>query len=162
MNLILIRGVPGTGKTIVSEILGKIFFDSEIICADKFKIQAMKENSFKEAQKIAYAKTLEKLHILYEQNKRDVILEELICDKNFYESLRNFITKTNSKAYWFRLLRPLDKLLELESNRNRKVKNNKEDFDNLKKEIELIKIPNEVLIKNDNLALTIKRILDVI
>jgi len=162
MKLVIIRGVPGTGKTIVSEILGKMFFDSEIICVDKFKLQAMKENSFEEAQKIAYEKTLEKLHILYEQNKRDVVLEELVCDKDFYEELRNFIIKTNSSVNWFRLLRPLDKLLEIESDRKRKIKNSKEDFDNLKKNIESIKIPNEIWIKNNDLALTVKRILDVV
>ena len=77
MKIIFIRGLPGTGKTIVAEILKKIF-DSEIICVDKFKLQAMKKRKgFEKSNEIAHEKTLKKLQSLYEKNKRCVIVEEL-------------------------------------------------------------------------------------
>jgi len=160
MKLIFIRGLPGTGKTIIAKILKQIFLNAEIICVDKFKLQAMKKgNSFEESQKIAHKKTLEKLNSI---NKEYIIVEELICDRDFYNELKDFVDRTKSRAYWFRLMRPLDKLLEVEKSRKRKIKNSKEDFDKLKEDIESCKIENEYLIKNDNLALTIRKILEFI
>lgn len=160
MKVIFIRGLPGTGKTIVAKILKQIFLDAEIISVDKFKLQAVKRGkNFEESKKVAYEKTLEKLNSL---NKEYIIVEELICDENFYLELNDFVNKTKSRTYWFRLLRPLSKLLEIEANRKRKIKNNKEDFDKLKKDIESCKIENEYWIKNDNLGLSIKKILDIV
>jgi len=169
MRVIFIRGLPGTGKTIVSEILGKIFLNSEVICVDKFKLQAMKKGEIfeegeeidKRIEKIAYKKTLGKLNSFYEQNRKDIIIEGVIIDRSFYDELRDFINKTKSKDYWFRLLRPLEKLLEVEAGRKRKIRNSKEDFDKLREDIENCKIENEYWIKNDDLALSIKKILDI-
>ena len=50
----------------------------------------------------------------------------------------------------------------METTRKRKIKNSKEDFIELKEEIESYKIKNEYLIKNDDLALTIKKILEIV
>jgi len=168
MRIIILRGLPGTGKTIVSEILGKILDNFEIICVDKFKVMK-KGVIFEEGEEIdkkieerSYRKTLEKLNSFYEQNKKEIILEGLIINNDFYNELRNFVNKTNSHAYWFRLLRPLEKLLEIEAGRKRRIKNSKEDFDRLREDIEDCKIENEHWIKNDDLALSIKKILDII
>lgn len=163
MKTIFIRGIPGTGKTIVSEILEKIFPNSEIICVDDFKLKAMKDGkSFEESQKIAYEQTLKELHLFHKQNKNDVILEEIICEKDFLDKLNWFLYETQTKAYWFRLMRKVKELLKVESNRNRQIKNTQEDLFKLKQEIESLKIENEYLIKNDNLALTIKKILEIV
>jgi len=121
-----------------------------------------KEGCFEESEEIAYKKTLEKLNSFYKQNKKEIIIEGLIIDGGFYNKLRDFINKTKSKASWFRLLRPLEKLLEIDVGRKRKMKNSKEDFDRLKEGIENCKIEDEHLIKNDNLALTIRKILEKI
>ena len=162
MKFIIIRGLPGTGKTIVSKILGKIFLNSEVICVDKLKIQAMKKGyNFEKPQKIAYKQTLKRLYSIYDK-KNYIIIEELICDKDFYNELRDFVDKTKSEDYWLRLLRPLEKLLEVEAGRKRKIKNSKEDFDKLREDIESCKIESEHWIKNDDLALSIKKILDII
>lgn len=163
MKTILIRGIPGTGKTTVAKILGQILPNSQVIHVDEFKLKAMRKGySFKESQKIAYEKTLEKLYTLSPQDFVYITLEELICDRNFLEDLIEFLNKTKSHAYWFRLIRPIKKLLEIESNRKRKIKNTQEDLFKLKQDIESLKIKNEYLIKNDNLALTIKKILEVV
>ncbi len=162
MKIIIIRGLPGTGKTIVSKILGKIFFNSEVICVDKLKIQAMKKGyNFEKSQKIAYKQTLKRLYSIYDK-KNYIIIEELICDKDFYNELRDFVDKTKSEDYWFRLLRPLEKLLEVEAGRKRKIKNSKEDLDKLREDIENCKIEDEHWVKNDDLALGIKKILDIV
>ncbi len=163
MKIIFIRGVPGTGKTTIAKILGKIIPNSQVIYVDEFKIKEMKKGrSFEESQKIAYEKTFKRLHLLHKQKKNYIILEELICEKDFLNGLIEFLNKTKSYSYWFRLLRPLDKLLKIESYRTRKLKNTKGDLFKLKQDIESLKIKNEYLIKNDNLALTIKKILNVV
>jgi len=163
MKVIFIRGLPGTGKTIASEILGKILVNSKVICVDKFKLQAMKKGeSFEEGEERAYKKTLEKLNSFYEQNRKEIIIEGVIIDEGFYNELRYFVNKTKSEDYWFRLLRPLEKLLEVEASRKRKIKNSKEDFDKLREDIENCKIEEEHWIKNDDLALSIKKILEVV
>ncbi len=163
MKIIFIRGVPGTGKTIVAKSIKESLPNSEIICVDDFKIKAMKKGTgIDESRKIAYKQTLKKLNLFHKQNKNYIILEELICDRNFLENLIEFLNKTKSHAYWFRLMRPIKKLLEIESNRNRKIKNTQEDLFKLKQDIESLKIKDEYLIKNDDLALTIKKILDIV
>lgn len=163
MKIIFIRGVPGVGKTTVAKILGEILPNSHVIHTDEFKIKAMKKGkSFEESKKIAYEKTLDKLYFLSSQDFVYITLEEIICDKNFLECLIEFLNKTKSHSYWFRLMRPLNKLLEIESNRERKVKNTQEDLFKLKQDIESLKIRNEHWIKNDNLALTIKKILEIV
>lgn len=163
MKLIIIRGAPGTGKTLVSNILEQILPNSKVVHVDEFKVKATRQGkSIEESQKIAYEKTLEKLRELYHQNLTYIILEELIYQRDFLNELQRFLYKTKDKAFWFRLLRPLNKLLEVESKRKREIKNSEEDLSKLKQSIELLEIKGEYRIKNDNLALVIKKILNTI
>ena len=163
MKVIVIRGLPGVGKSLVSKILKEIFLGCEIICVDKFKVKAMKDGkNFDESKKFAYEQALKKLDSLYKKDKNYVILDEMICNKDFYNQLNNFIKITKSYAYWFRVMRPIEKLLEIESNRKRKIKNNLKDFIKLRKDVEACRIKDEYCIKNDNLALTIKKILEIV
>lgn len=162
MKLIILRGLPGTGKTIIAKILKKIFFNSEIISIDKLKIQALKSKySFLKANKIGFEKSMQELSKL-SKTKEVIILEEIICNKKFYHELNNFIKDMECELYWFRITRKLNHLLAVESKRKRKIKNTKKDFLNLKKEIEMIEIKSEHKIKNDDLGKTIKEILDIL
>lgn len=163
MKAIFIRGVPGTGKTIVAEQIKKRLSNSEIINVDNLKIKAMHNGKdFESAKNIAYEQSLKKLYKFYLIKKNYVILDELICEEEFLKKLHVFLDQTNSHSYWFRLVRKLKELLEVESKRDRQIKNNLDDFNKLKQDIESLKIKNEYLIKNDDLALTIKKILDVV
>ena len=162
MKVIFVRGLPGTGKTIIAKILKEVFFNSEIISVDKLKIQALKSKfTFSEANKIAFEKAMKKLYKL-SKTKEVIIFEEMICNKEFYQELNNFIKGTRCNSYWFRITRKLNHLLIVESKRKRKIKNTEKDFSDLKKEIEMIKIKGEHKIKNDNLGKTIKDILEII
>jgi len=57
-------------------------------------------------------------------------------------------------------MRKLKDLLEVESKRDRKIKNTVEDFNKLKEDTEALKIQGEYLIKNDDLDLTANKILN--
>jgi len=163
MKVIFIRGVPGVGKTLVSEALKKIFLDAEVIGVDKFKLKAMKNGEdFDKSKKFAYEQTLKKLELFYKKNKDYVIIEEIICDQDFLNRIYEFLDKTKSQSYWFRLKRKIKELLETEAKRKRRIKNTKEDLFKLKQDIESCKIKNEYSVKNDNLALTIKKILEIV
>ena len=163
MKLIFIRGLPGTGKTSIAEILKEHLPNSEIITVDYFKLGAMKDGeNFENAKRLAYRETIRKLNEFYLMQKDFIIVDELICEKKFFMKLREFLDKTNSKSYWFRITRKLKYLLEIEAERDRKIKNSIEDFEKLKKDIEKLKIPNEVLLKNDDLDLTIQGLKNIL
>jgi len=162
MKVIVIRGLPGVGKTVVSEILEEIF-EAEVIHVDNFKLKEMKSGkSVEKSLEIAYEQTLKKLYLLHKKNRDYIILEEIIHEKDFLEKLYKFVNETRSQAYWFRLMRPIEKLLEVESNRKRRIKNTKEDLFKLKQDIESCKIKGECWIKNNGIALTIKKILEIV
>lgn len=159
MKLIFIRGLPGTGKTAVAEILKRELANSEVISVDNFKLASLKNgDNFESAKNFAYTQTIRRLYELYLMGKEFVIIDELICEKEFLGKLFSFINETNSEFISFRILRKLKFILEVEKTRNRKIKNTIDDFDKLKKDIEKLKIPNEVLIANDDLHLTIEKI----
>ncbi len=162
MKIIFIRGLPGTGKTIIAKILKEIFLNSEVVSVDKLKIQALKKNfTFAEANKLAFEKAIKKLYDL-SKTKEIIIFEEMICNRELYGELRNFIRNIGCKVYWFRITRKLNQLLVEESKRKRGIKNTEKDFSDLKKEIETIRIKGEHKIKNDDLGKTIKKILDIV
>ncbi len=163
MKLIIIRGVPGTGKTTVAKNIKEELSNSEIICVDDFKVKMMKKNkSFDSSQYLAYEQALKKLYSLNKKNKDYIILEELICEKDFLNNLHTFLRDTKSYVYWFRLKRKLKYLLEIELNRKRAIKNSLEDFNRLKKSLDFLKIKREHCIKNDDLNVTVKKILEII
>jgi len=76
-----------------------------------------------------------------------------MIDKEFVKAI------TTKDVQSFRIKRPLQELLTLEAKRKRKIKNTKEDFDNLKREADKIKIKNEIIIENKDINETIKQIL---
>ena len=97
MKLIFIRGVPGTGKTFIANKIKKILNNSEIICVDEFKLEAMSGGAnFSKALEIAYEKAIRKLYYFYEKNKDYIILEEIINNKFFFKRLYEFSNNTKS------------------------------------------------------------------
>jgi len=135
MKIIFIRGLPGTGKTAVAEILKTKLPNSELISVDNFKLKSMsKGKDFKTAKNFAYNETLKKLYKFNLMKKDYCIVEELICEEEFLKKLYEFINKTNADHYWFRVMRKLKDLLEVESKRDRKIKNTVEDFNKLKED----------------------------
>lgn len=161
MKLLIIRGVPGTGKTTVAKILGEILPNSKIINVDSFKLKEMnKGKTFEEAKNIAYDESLKILNLL--QKEEYIILEEILCEKEFLNKLQEVCYEKKIKVYYFRLLRRIDKLLITEAQRKRKIKNTQKDLLKIKKDLDKLVIKGEQRIKNNNLALTIKKILDVL
>jgi len=160
MKVIFIRGLPGTGKTIVTELLKEKLPNSEVINVDDFKINPIQNGeTLKNIMKIAYKQLLKRLYEFSLINKEYVIIDELICEKRFLKKIFFFLNQTNSLSYWFRLRRKLKELLKVEAGRNRKIKNSLKDFSKLKKKIESLKIAGEYQIKNDDLDLTVKKIM---
>ena len=92
--------------------------------------------------------------------KSYVIVDELICEEEFLRRLYAFLIQTKSSACWFRVMRKLKELLEVEKKRSRKVKNTLNDFNKLREDINALKIKGEYWIKNDNLDLTVNKIMN--
>jgi len=160
MTIIFIRGLPGTGKTTIANLL-KAKLSAEVICVDNFKLEAVANGaSVKDSRKIAYEKTLKTLKLYVKENPEYIILEEIINDSSFFNQLQNFVKNSNIDTYWFCIERSLEELLKVESKRTRKLKNTKENFGELNREINNIKIEKEIFIQNDDINKTIKEIIE--
>lgn len=150
MKLIILRGLPGSGKSVIAGKLGEQL-NKSVVSGDVFKLEFMKNNcDFKEACQLACAKVFEKIKELFNERNKIIIIEELFHNRDFFNKIKNFCEKNNIEIKSFYIKRDLDKLLEVEKNRERKIKNTKEDFEKLKKELDEIKIENEVIIDNNN------------
>ena len=162
MKLIVLRGIPGTGKSAVASIIQSKISRTEILAVDQFKVAAMKEGlNFKQAIQVSYKKGIERLKELNHSEDADfVILEEILCDKNFFVAIQKLVEENGITTYWFKLERSFDLLLEVEKGRTRKVKNSLLDLQNLKKEVDAIQIQGEETLINEDLKLTVQQILD--
>ncbi len=166
MKLVIIRGLPCCGKTIICDKLQKKVSNIKIISIDKYKTELMnqsKDVNFETVLAYSYDKTIEKLNDFYEKGEQIVVIEELFCDKKLFDLIINFINNKKSIVYWFRIERDINKLLLVEKNRtDRKIKNTKEDLINLNKDINNLKVDNEIFIKNENIDEVVNEILNII
>lgn len=162
MTIIIIRGLPGVGKTtIASKICKKL--KGSLISVDKYKVNFGRKE-FKKACLEAYDKSIEELE-LYAGKKEFVVVEEILYDSQFIKKLKNFAKKNNCKMIYFQLKRPMKKLLKIESHkshRKRRIKNVYEDFINLQKKIDNQKIKNEIIIENSDIFTSVETILKTI
>ena len=146
MKLIILRGLPGTGKTTLAEkLVEKI--GAVNIWTDGFKHEAKTGSRLKDCN-YAYKKTLKILEEYNAKNIKYAIVTEILYSRNFRNNLLKFIKKSKSKAYWFQLKRPLSALLENEAKRKRKIKNTRKDFLEMRKKINNCKIRQEIVINN--------------
>lgn len=151
MKIIAIRGLPGSGKGTVAKILSRQISGAKIICVDEYKKAfQVAGGHFIDSLKYSYQKTLEVLTQLYKDDEGMVIIEELFNDAEFVKVVQDFGTKNGVAVYWFCLKRPIEQLLDVENKRKRKIKNSREDLEKLEREINEIRIDDEVSINNDS------------
>ncbi len=155
MKLIIIRGLPGSGKT---ELANKLAADlgAEVLHIDYLKTQIMKDFpgqfTWPEIRAKAYEATLEYLAQAEAKGIATLVCEELLRDKEFVERLRSFCQEKGVETVWFRVERDLEKLLELEETLERAKRprhNSREDLENLGRDIKNIVIPDEKVINNN-------------
>ena len=154
---IFIRGLPGSGKTTISNKLAEqLHWD--VIHVDHYKTEFISQNQdayiTKEFIPYSHKKTLEKLSDI----KNNVIIEELFWNNDFIQALLSFCKKNNIQYQWFKLIRDKKTLLSIK----RKIRNTFKDFETMEKQIDDIKIKDEIIINNQNTDETIKQILTFI
>ena len=149
MKLIILRGLPGCGKSTIAEKLSKKF-DSKVIYGDSFKLECLKRNNnFKEACEYSYEKIFEEVKKYFNQKEEILIIEELFFDKDLVEKIKDFCKENNIKIFWFYIQKDLEKLLEIENKRERSKKNTTEDFKNIQKDLDSIKNEGEIIVDNN-------------
>ncbi|MCK5285638.1 MAG: AAA family ATPase [Candidatus Pacebacteria bacterium] len=151
MELIILRGLPGCGKSTIAEKLGGRL-DAPVVFGDFFKREFMKSNSSfenKEMYQYSYIKIFEKIKELFENGNKRIITEELFNDKNLVDKIKEFCKENNINIKSFFIERDIEKLLEIEESRERKIKNTKVDFEKLEKEIIEIEIEDEIILNNN-------------
>lgn len=155
MNIIIIRGLPGSGKTEIADRLSREL-KIPVLHIDYLKTQIMKDfpgqYSWNEIRAKAYDQALNYLADLNKKGTESIICEELLADKDFAIELQNFCSNAKIKIYSFKIERNIEKLLELENSPERVARprrNTREDLDELNRKINEIIIPNEIVIENN-------------
>lgn len=154
MKLIILRGLPGSGKTELSNRLASEL-GAVVVHVDSLKLDIRQEfpgMSRSEIREKAYGRTIQKLKELKENDVSIVICEELMCDATFVNRLEGFCRDYRVESSWLRIDRSIEKLLELENSQersSREVRNSEENLEKLDQEIKAIKIPEEVVIDNN-------------
>ena len=151
MQLIILRGLPGCGKSVITEKLEERC-NSSVIFGDTFKRSFMNQNPGSENKEIyqyAYDKIFEKIKELFEGGNEIVIVEELFNDRSLVEKIQSFCKERQIEIKSFFIERDLEKLLEVERNRERKIKNTREDFEKLEQEMKRIEIEGEFIVGNN-------------
>jgi adenylate kinase family enzyme len=150
MKLIILRGLPGCGKTTLANKIGQEA-GAPVIHGDDFKLEYMRiERDFKKALQYSYDKILENIKSYISNDEKVVVVEELFNDQNLVNNILQVCKEHNIDTHWFRVKRDLDKLLETEAKRDRKIKNTLEDFQKLEQELDSIKIDNETILENNS------------
>ena len=152
MKLVILRGLPGCGKsTIAEELSNKL--NSQVIYGDSFKREFMIANSdFKneEVYLYSYDKITEEIERYFDQKEKLVVVDELFDNKEFVGRVKSFCKESNIEIFWFYIQRDFEKLLETEHQRERKIKNTIEDFKSLQNSLDKIKNEEEVFVDNNN------------
>jgi len=163
MKLIILRGLPGCGKSTIAKKLGENL-NSDVVNGDVFKLESLEKNkSFEEALLYSYKKIFKKIKMFFAEEKEFIIVEELFYDKNLIDKIKDFCEQNNVKIYWFFIGRNIKEILEVEKNRDRKIKNSEGDFEKLKQKLEDVKIKDEVFINNnEEIDKSVKLILEKI
>ncbi len=160
--IIFLRGLPGTGKTVISNKLAQIL-RCEVIHVDDFKGELMKRkpgaNFLKEVVPYSYERTLDKLS---KHKGSDVVVEEIFRNEGFVQRVMNFCDQNKIKATWFKITRDRKFLLEVDDKRTRKIKNDEETLMRMEDQIHSIRIDGEVLIDNQNIEESVNMILGTI
>ena len=150
MKLIILRGLPGVGKSVIADKLAEKLNNSTVIHVDDFKVECRKKHkdyNFGDVCKYSYEKTLQKLSSC--SSEEVIIIEEIFDNKDFVNNKIKFCKENNIESYWFHLKRDIKKLLEVENKRKRKIKNTLDDFETLQNNINKVKIANEKTILNN-------------
>ncbi|MDD2935400.1 MAG: AAA family ATPase [Candidatus Pacebacteria bacterium] len=149
MKLIILRGLPGCGKSTIAEILSENL-ECSVVYGDFFKREFLVKNkNFQEACEYSYKKIFEEVEKYAEKKEEVVIIEELFDNKEFVERIKNFCRENNIQIYWFYIKRELEKLLEVEQKRDRKIKNTVDDFKKLQDSLNEIKNEGEIVVDNN-------------
>ena len=156
--IIFIRGLPGSGKTTISNRVGEKL-RWEVVHVDQFKKEIMKQNPeadfIKEVVPRSYQKTLEKLQ---EYKEKNAVVEEVFRNAGFVQSVIDFCDHNSIKYQWYKIIRDEELLLNIYDERTRKVKMTKELHDLFKQQMNDIKIEGEIEILNTSVGECVERI----
>jgi adenylate kinase family enzyme len=156
--IIFIRGIPGSGKTVIADKLAeKIGW--KVIHIDDFKKEFSDKNPkaffIEEVVPYSYKKTLE---ILENYKNENIIVEEIFRNRDFVQQISDFCDKNNITNRWFNIVRDIKKVLETNEMRNRKVKNMAKTLESMRQQIDDVKIEKEITINNENIDESVQKI----
>lgn len=157
---IFIRGLPGVGKTTIARRLTDEL-GWPVKRVDDHKIAYMNEHPdadfIDEVVPHSHEQFLDELQ---ESEHENLITEGLFKDRDLVSSANKICENKSIEPQWFLIERDREKLLEVESNRERKVKNSPEELEAMEEKMNSIDIEGEICIKNDDLDIAVKNIMN--
>lgn len=157
--IIFLRGLPVSGKTTLANILANEL-NWNVIHVDDYKNEFIHQNAnalfSKEVIPYSHKKTLEELSNI--KNNANVVVEEIFWNKDFVQELLDLCKKNNVQCQWFKLVRDKKDFLSAK----RKIRNTLRDFETMEKQIDDIKIEGEIVINNQNIDESIKKIITIL
>ena len=87
MKLVILRGLPGCGKSTIAEKLSKKL-NCRVIHGDVFKLEFLKKNNdFKKAREYSQTRILEEIKKYFRQKEKLIIAEELFYSKELIKKM---------------------------------------------------------------------------
>jgi len=150
MKLIMLRGLPGCGKSTIAEKLENDF-NVKVVYGDVFKREFIENNidyKNKDAYEYSYVKIFETINTLFNSGEKIIICEELFNSEKLINKIVKYCAKNEIELVSFIIERNIDLLLKNEHLKDRKIKNTKEDFVKIKSELNNVHIKNETVVNN--------------
>ena len=129
MELIVLYGLPRSGKSTLARGLSKKLKNSRWIEVDDFKLEAfgLGMDRYK-GREFAYEKSLGLLEEYGKQDADYIILSEVFSDKKFRRDVLSYVDDNGINVWYFKIDRPMSELLKIEKESSRRVRNSPEDF----------------------------------
>jgi broad-specificity NMP kinase len=160
--IIFIRGLPGSGKTHISNDLGARL-NIPVIHSDDLKkeLTDRKPEAFFKEEVIPYSYD-RILQEIMRHKDNNVIIEELFRTKDFVNKILSLCTKEAIISRWFQIDRDFREVIKVNKERKRKVKNDSQILERILRQIQEIEIPGEVLIKNTSVQEAVDEIVSLL
>ncbi len=156
--IIFLRGLPGSGKTTIANLLS----DKKgwkVISIDEYKKEIMKEypeaHFITEIVPLSYKRALEEI----DKVTGDVIVEEILRNKDFVEQLNELNKTKKVETKWFKIVRNMEDIVKTNAERKRKVKPTSETLIKMNEQLNSIVIEGEIVINNESPEDSVEKIL---
>lgn len=160
--ILFLRGLPGTGKTTIANVLAAQL-QWDVVHVDALKKEYMEAHPGADFRTVVVPASYDKaLEVLQGYTFKNVIVEEVFRDEAFVRRVLDFCDQNNVQYQWFKIIRDKEHLLEVNDERRRAIQNNPAILDSMERKMNAIVLEGEIDIHNQTLEDSVQKILETI